>query len=193
MDFVLRYRGPLASAGGPREKHQIRLAIHPQLKQLCALNEQFKLALEANLPEATLKGRRVEVQGEFFFFTVRVGDLSYVPLISRPHHLACSLDITFLRRESPGAIVQGGDLDNRIKTLFDALRMPHDPSEIPSGITGCDERMYCLLEDDSLITRVSVTTHRLLEPPSAGEEADVDLLMHVILQSTYPMWGNLGF
>jgi hypothetical protein len=53
--------------------------------------------------------------------------------------------------------------------------------------------MYCLLEDDSLITRLSVSTHQLLEPPVEGRDSDVDLLIHVVVQATYPMWGNLGF
>jgi hypothetical protein len=49
--------------------------------------------------------------------------------------------------------------------------------------------MYCLLQDDSLITRVSVATHQLLEPLASGEDAaSVDLVM----QSTYAMWETLG-
>ena len=73
--------------------------------------------------------------------------------------------------------------------------MPHDVSEL-AGATpkSQDERMFCLLEDDSLITRVSVHTHQLLEPSIGGHvDSDVDLLMHVGIHSTYPMWGNLGF
>jgi hypothetical protein len=53
--------------------------------------------------------------------------------------------------------------------------------------------MYCLLQDDSLITRVSVATHQLLEPLASGEDAaSVDLVMHVVMQSTYAMWETLG-
>jgi hypothetical protein len=37
--------------------------------------------------------------------------------------LICRLAITFLRREDPGAVVHGGDIDNRLNTLLDALRM----------------------------------------------------------------------
>ena len=39
--------------------------------------------------------------------------------------LGCSLKVNFLRNESVGSLItQADDLDNRIKTLFDALRMP---------------------------------------------------------------------
>jgi hypothetical protein len=34
------------------------------------------------------------------------------------------LNILFLRADIPGKVVQSGDIDNRLKTLFDALRMP---------------------------------------------------------------------
>jgi hypothetical protein len=197
VDFVLLYRGPLASSGSTKEKHQIRSAIHPQLKTLCSQEPEFEKAQSDELPEGLLKGRKVEVPRplEALFFVVQLGGFRFVPLINRPHQLACSIDVIFLRREKPGAIVQGGDLDNRLKTLFDALRMPHDESELSGVAPGStNERIYCLLEDDSLITRVSVSTHQLLEPlfPD-GTQTDVELLMHVVVQSTYPMWGNVGF
>ena len=198
MDFVLRYRGPLASIGGPKDKHRIRSSIHPQLDVLCAQEPLLKQAQSDNLHEGILKGRQVEVPrplGDVLFFAVRLGGFRFVPLIHRPHNLACGLDVIFLRREKPGAIVHGGDLDNRLKTLFDALRMPHDESELAGVTPSCqDERVFCLLEDDSLITRVSVHTHQLLEPLTAGDDkSGVDLLIHVNIHSTYPMFGNLGF
>lgn len=198
MDFVLRYRGPLASTGGPQDKHRIRLAIHPQLATLCAKEPLFRQAQSDELHEGKLKGRQAEVPrplGNMLFFFVRLGGFRFVPLVHRPHKLVCGVDVTFLRREAPGAIVQGGDLDNRLKTLFDALRMPHDEAEL-AGVAppGPDDRVYCLLEDDSLITKVSVRTHQLLEPITAETgQSDVDLLLHVFVESTYPMVGNFGF
>jgi hypothetical protein len=46
------------------------------------------------------------------------------PLVRESYALHCGLKIRFLRHEPPGKIYQGGDLDNRIKTLVDALTMP---------------------------------------------------------------------
>ena len=198
MDFVLRYRGPLSSTGSPEDKHKIRRVLHPQLEVLCQQEPLLQQALSDNLHVGVLKGRKVEVpkpMGDVLFFAVPLGGYRFVPLVHRPHNLACSLDLIFLRRERPGAIVHGGDLDNRLKTLFDALRMPHDVSELGAEAPdGPDERMFCLLEDDALITHVSVRTHQLLEPSTQSHaDSDVDLLMHVIIHSTYPMIGNLGF
>jgi hypothetical protein len=130
------------------------------------------------------------------FYYISLGGYHFVPIIHRPHELACSLDILFLRRERPGAIIQhGGDLDNRLKTLFDALRLPHEQTELGGATpTTPNQRLYCLLEDDSLISKVSVSTHQNLEPlPNGCDPSKVELLLHVIVQSTYPMWGNLGF
>lgn len=198
MDFVLRYRGPLSANGSIKEKHQIRRAIHVQLQELCNQEPLLQQARSDTLPEGILRGREVEVPRplKVMYFVVRLGGFQFLPIIHRPHELACSLDILFLRRERPGAIIRhGGDLDNRLKTLFDALRMPHDSSEL-TGIAPdvSDQRLYCLLEDDALITRVSVATQQLLEPPAAGEHAStVELLIHVTVQSTYPMLANLSF
>lgn len=198
MDFVLRYRGPLPSNGSVKDKHHIRTAIHAQLQALCNQEPLLVQAKLDTLPEGVLKGREVEVPRplEIMYFFVALGGFCFVPIIHRPHELVCALDILFLRREKPGAIIRhGGDLDNRLKTLFDALRMPHDATELAGVLPECpNQRMYCLLDDDSLITRVSVSTQQLLEPIGAGEHpTTVELLIHVTVQSTYPMWANLGF
>ena len=198
MDFMLRYRGPLPSTGSPRDKQAIREALHPQLEALCKQEPLLEEASVAVLPQATIHGRQLQVQRPLkgMYFGVSVGPLEIVPIIHRPHELVCSLDVMFLRREKPGAIVvHGGDLDNRLKTLFDGLRMPHDVSELPKEtVEGEKRRLYCLLEDDALITRVSVSTHQLLEPLASGEHpTTVELLLHVTIQSTYPMIANSGF
>jgi hypothetical protein len=198
MDFVLRYRGPLASGGDPQDKQRIRRVLHPQLEVLCRQEPLLEGALSEKLHAGVIKGRKVEVPeplGNMLFFAVSLNGYQFVPLVTRPHNLACNLELVFLRRERPGAIVHGGDLDNRLKTLLDALRMPLDDSELRgSPSTSPDERMFCLLEDDSLITHLSIRTHQLLEPPTQTHaDFDVDLLMHVNIYPTFPMWGNLGF
>jgi hypothetical protein len=69
------------------------------------------------------------------------------------------LEDYFLRKEEPGRLYQGGDLDNRLKTLFDALSVPNKEQVVddPTMV----EQVYCLLEDDRLITKVDIDT-----PPS---------------------------
>ncbi len=98
-------------------------------------------------------------------FGKEIGDRRYIPTVSSAMELVCSLDVLFLRQGAPGKLIeQNSDIDNRLKTLFDALRVPSGQevqnirySRVPAGHPVC-----CLLEDDRLITGVSVNTDRLL-------------------------------
>jgi hypothetical protein len=90
------------------------------------------------------------------FFQVQMCGFSWVPLVSWHNYLNCKLDITF-HGEGQSAVRRGGDLDNRVKTLFDGLRMPLRDSEVPGNMFGKNaELAYCLLEDDSLIREFTV-------------------------------------
>jgi hypothetical protein len=121
---------------------------------------------------------------------------NFVPLVTEEFSLACSLDIVFLRPSMPGALMQSGDLDGRMKTLFDALRMPDSPEELG----GCrsplpDEKpSYVLLQDDKLITHISIRTDALLQPtgPTAGVN-DARLVIAVTIKPVNAGWHNLNF
>lgn len=125
---------------------------------------------------------------------MQLGGYDFVPLVHRQHYLHAQIDIIWLRNERAGDIVIGGDLDNRLKVLFDALRMPHKPDEVgrvPPDEEG--ERILCQLDDDSLITKLSVSTHQMLEPRQPDErESDVDLLIHVHVMASRGTWGNVS-
>lgn len=95
------------------------------------------------------------------------------------------MDILFLRRDKPGNIVKhGGDIDNRIKTLFDAFRMPTESSQVDKFSPDTEENpFFVLLEDDSLISKVSVTTDRLITPLKAPDSInDVHLVIGVSIK-----------
>ena len=121
--------------------------------------------------------------------TIRNG-YQFLPLVRDLLALRCGLKITFLRRENPGKIYQGGDVDNRSKTLFDALAVPND-DQIVQG-DNFDSPVYCLLEDDKLISSLSVETHRLLGQPSASDH-NVRLLIEVDVRVTNSRLYNQSF
>ena len=109
-----------------------------------------------------------------------VGPFRFVPLVSPSLNLICELHIFMLRPESPGALItQGGDIDNRLKTLFDALRMPKKESELPKDavVAPDEDPFFCLLEDDNLITGVSVKTDRLLFSSENDSQVHLDILV----------------
>jgi hypothetical protein len=93
-----------------------------------------------------------------------------------PGYIVIRLHVTLLRPEPPGNLItQGGDIDNRLKTLFDALSMPkHQNSLPPTASPAADQNpFFCLLGDDNLVTSVGVRTEQLLEPVDDSNCVDV--------------------
>lgn len=178
VKFRLVYDGQLPSASNnsrKKQKHDIRKSVHQQLRQFIKMR-------------ASVEGRH-GIKSK----TMQIRDFQFVPLVTKEHAVFCHLDILFLRSGPPGSIVFGGDLDNRLKTLFDALRVPHNENELPpNAVPDEDERVFrCLLEDDSLITGHSVTTDRLLAAPE--KQDDVRLIIQVQIEPVVRGEGNLGF
>jgi hypothetical protein len=114
---------------------------------------------------------------------------NFLPLVTKRLCLRCSLDILFLRvDEYPFVFGGSGDIDARLKMLFDSLRMADNATELPVGAKPeKDENpFFVLLEDDKLITEVRVSTDRLLKLPEARppEKHDVYLQITVRLNPT---------
>jgi hypothetical protein len=120
----------------------------------------------------------------------------FVPLISKSGGFTCSLDVLFMRRDAPGDIIipgsGGGDIDNRLKTLFDALKMPERVEDLGGlPITEDENPFFCLLTDDGLITRVAITSDRLLVPLAEGEKKnDVYIVVHVTMSDESSIFGG---
>jgi hypothetical protein len=201
MEFRLTYKGTLPSegSGGSRtkEKHQLRKHFHKQLRELWQQHpdlrqqaEQYFIVQEVAYIESKPKRILPTYPGTAGAKTwlehiaddhQRCGG-RFVPLVSKRGGFTCSLEILFLRRDNPGHLISsGGDIDNRLKVLFDGLKMPSTVGELGGFAIDSDENpFYCLLEDDSLITSVSVITDRLLNPQLPEEKVhDVDLVIRV--------------
>jgi hypothetical protein len=189
LSFTLSYDGPLPSAGNATrvpEKQALRRAFHPQLKTW------WKTGPLA----ATL----ADIGGTFwqtFVVSLLAADtgFTFLPVVARFLNVVCELDILLLKPEEPGKfILNTGDLDNRLKLLFDALRMPTSKDEIPSEDTpqtGERPHFFCLLEDDALITKVSIRADRLLVP--LPRPHDIRLVVGVSLRATYLTNQNFPF
>jgi len=108
--------------------------------------------------------------------------------------LFAEIELDLMRPEPPGRLLtQGGDMDNRLKTLFDALTMPRHANALPPDVQPQEGEMpfFCLLEDDNLVTSLSVKTEQLLEPDV--DESTVDLLIRVSIGRTKNTLGNGAF
>ena len=107
--------------------------------------------------------------------------------------MVAELDVHVLWPQKPGAIISsGGDIDNRLKTLLDALKVPSEPTAVPPGSTPQEGEVpfFCLLEDDSLITKLTVDTDRLLEPNTSSGE--VELSIKVRTRQLEVLMGTIG-
>jgi len=110
---------------------------------------------------------------------IQRGSRKFLPLVRNELALKCALK--FLRKEEPGRLIQEGDLDNRLKTLFDALAVPDDQQIVEDDSIA--DPIYCLLENDALITGCAIETHRLLSRPGASKR-EVHLLIEVDVRVT---------
>jgi hypothetical protein len=194
MEFHLLYSGKLTKNASVTQKHSIRQQINPQLLNLWITHPALRWMREHGI--CTKDSEIITL--DQFATQFRVGDFRFVPLICETFLTTCSLDILFLRREDPGAIIgQSGDIDNRIKTLFDALRMPK-PGEEMKNLKPSEEGedpFFCLLENDSRITDFRVTGDRLLTPikePSHSEN-EVHLVIRVKVNVVRPIPLNMSF
>jgi hypothetical protein len=178
MEFTLVYQGPLKANGRVKEKQCLRRIFHRQLKQLWETSIFKSVKNCYFLDDNPPKGNTSIIR--------KVGKFRFAPLVTQRLHLYAELSIMMLRPGPAGAIAyQGGDIDNRLKTLFDSLRMPENESEIPENDSPeekDEDPFFCLLEDDKFITKISVETDQLLEP--TDDPTFVNLMMHVKIKAT---------
>lgn len=181
MRFSLTYSGVLPAAGTPRDKERIRQVLHPQLRELwthdpLSIHPQYLQPQEPN---------QISVLAE-------VDGHAFAPLVTSKLHLLANLDILLLRPERPGGIVtSGGDIDNKLKTLFDAFGVPTAQQLAQSGASPSSlaDPTFTLLEDDRLIARVNVDTDRLLAAPAPDH---VELTIRVSLRARKLIYGNMN-
>jgi len=197
VKFRLVYDGalPPEDRATPGLKQQIREQLHPQLRNLWYEHPMMRSYVR-------------EKHGQNHKEVDRVADayaahgFRWVPLIRLANHMACSLNILVLLRREPYQVFSGterGDLDNRIKTLIDGLRMPRQKTEVgniqpPVG----NEPFFCLLEDDKAVYEFNVRADRLLAPPRPDQkERDVVAVIsvHVTTSEGFELsgWLQAGF
>lgn len=202
MKFYLVYRGPLSATQAKSKKRaeirKIRKQLQPQLKTLWETHPALiRLRWTARVPgketytmgagdsplyEYAQKppGPLAMLQDGFVDLTAPIErhGKRFIPLVRKSLDLTCAVHILFLRQEDPGSLVKkAGDLDNRVKTLFDALEMPSadaSPEQLPE-----DDPIYSLMENDTLVSGFDVDSERLLLP-----ETDYPNEVHLVMEVT---------
>jgi hypothetical protein len=211
MKFTFTYDGPLWSqntSGVFDKKWEMRETLHPQFERLWKVHPSLKslprkievihpyqpweryhtFSPDPLIAEPPLKDTEINLQAP-----VEISGVKFIPLVRFSYAITCSLSILFLRPEPPGNLIRpGGDIDNRIKTFLDALRVP--PKNEAGNVANREPKpsgaVHCLLEDDSLITGLSVRTAQLLENVPSNH---VRLVVDVDVSVTHPRIYNLIF
>ncbi len=164
MEFRLIYEGPLHGQGARSpHKWEIRRALHSQLQRLWREHPLKEAA--GHLLVHPAQDNRPSV-------IVEKGGLLFAPLVTQRLNLYAELSVLLFRQQPRGMLItDGGDIDNRLKTLLDGLRVPHGSMEGRTEMPGEPDPspLYCLLEDDSLVTKVSIESEQLLRPALPDE------------------------
>ena len=187
MEFRLTYAGRLLAHKGGRSGHvhDIRQEFHKQLKILWNEHPVLKRGYPSgsNIPDLETTWVKTYPQGEY----------KWKPIVTEKNGLICALEILMLRKGPPGKVWT--DIDNRLKTLFDALRIASPDELQKESLKPGQSPFYVLLEDDHLITRVAVTSDMLLEPVERAEGDDnaVRLVINVTVRPYKVMWDNVDF
>jgi hypothetical protein len=199
VEFRLLYWGEvLASSNTKRrsaEKQAMRREFHPQLKRLWKTRRNLRFLVQdigmrgevisrdgvATVPRTgTWEGLGFEKMAD----ERPIRGFRFIPLVTENQDVRCSIEILFLRNEDTGnLIIQGGDVDARIKTIFDALRMPKagelSEKDKPEGD---EDPFFVLLEDDKLISQVTVSAEQLLLLPGKNAISPNDAFLQIKIE-----------
>jgi len=209
-------RDPLPGQLNPlaQHKHEIRRVFHKQLKHLWAINDFLRFYRrhpEDIMGVSPVDSRPIYESAAWFghkeedkiplieYIASQHNEHGYrfVPLVRKEFSLLCSIDILFLRRDIPGSAIQAGDIDNRVKTLIDALRKPDNANELKGNELPSqgEDPFFCLLENDKLVSHFAVETDTLLDEIILGDadERKARVVITVELRPYFPTYFNLAF
>lgn len=191
----LTYRGSLPSRNRPGKqrseaKDEMRHQFSEQLWEAAKRHHRLLSDVDVSHNAVRRKSRLVPSLGPNALTAGPIPSVEhqgrwFSAIVTVERELVCHLDIVLLRRQrSAGQIVYGGDLDNSLKVILDALRVPQHDNEtrpapiqfrkgyVPPKSIKARPWSLCLLEDNSLITKLSIRADLLNEPRRAGQQVD---------------------
>jgi len=196
MEFRLLYEGELLPCTNSKrrssEKHAIRRVLHPQLRRLWQVKNNLR---QLTYHDPVGADKPSNEQERFDLGIARIGErwsragYQLIPLVTAEMALRCSVEILLLRPEEKRLIFEQGDIDGQLKTVFDALKIPLNLDETGGMGPQEDETpFYCLLEDDRLISEVTVKADQLLLLPHERKVKanDAFVVIHVKVNHATP-------
>ena len=193
MRFMLRRDIPTDKKGNVPIKQVLRHQFHGQLKMLWDTTSELAGLRDRGLPIGRAKSKGITFDypghGSSHYRGALKGhdEYEFIPLVTYRCGWECAIDVRFLIRQDRINTLNPeiGDADKRVRILLDALRIPQDDKEVDWTVESLPSPLYCLLEDDSIISRMTVETMPLLnEPRDQNIDADMDQLTHVAVTLT---------
>lgn len=219
MRLRLTYAGPLLSSNplDPdkriEHKHDLRRAFHKQIKEhwethaFLGSYAAVPVNFTRKIPEGALSKWTEQEQGQRYTLAQLLGRIyghdgyNFAPLIWKENNLHCAIRILCLRRDTPDAVRPGRDIDNRVKTLIDALCAPsaRQGSPMKNGAplppSADEDPFYVLMDDDRQISHLEVETDKALEldPINPTDESFVRLVISVEIRPFNTDMFNLSY
>lgn len=174
MEFYLSLSCHISTTGHRAQKFILRRLFHEQFKHLREFHKEHNLGSAHTFDRSNIK---------------EVGPFSFLPLITCGCGKIVELDIILLSHYEPQNYVgyQTGDVDNKLKSIMDGLRMAQNKNEIRSEqVHEGEETFYTLLEDDALVSRVNIRHDRLLfNLEETQNKKDTFTLIHVKIRNKF--------
>lgn len=203
MQFRLLFDGEIGSDSRAPVKQAIRRALHPQLRRLWLVNRRLRELADHNgrmfhaqmqtqagqPPTCPLEDEAIQFAFDHWGDRWKCGPFRLVPLVTKELGVICSIEVLLLRPDDDTYVLDHGDLDGHVKTLFDGLRMPTKQNETGSSTPTADENpFFCLLEDDRLVSELRVKSDKLLLPPhkATATKHDAFAVITVNISHKYP-------
>jgi len=199
LRFHLTYEGPLrGSFNGEKrasEKHTIRKEFHRQLRNLWKTPPLNRMFQTIHLVTVNA-GPKSETRLDYLYKNYARLNGHFIPLVTEDMGVWCGIDVLFLRSGKPGKVFKSGDIDNRMKTLLDALKMPEAMQDLGGQPFPAEDEdpFFCLLQDDGLVPKFSVEADTLLQPLDGGipKDSDARLIITVELRPISSVFGGIA-
>lgn len=202
MELTLTFRGrlPASQAGVSKAgatnaiRQHFSVQLEKKFREMPTFVHNSQDIAKAKLVDGRVIWDEPKGKHDLCFCDVEAFGGIYRSIVGSHSGLACHLDVEVWAREARGVLMADGDLDNRLKTLIDSLAMPRHQSQLGGMVSPRGDLTFCLLEDDSQVTRLSVRVERWDEPPNAnGSLSEVQVRVRANISPFEPRVYHFGF
>lgn len=178
MDFFLTYQGRVKSSKDVQMTNDFRKSFSKQLMRMKDDPRLTDWIEELSNPKDEIKGAR------------NFNSIDFVPFFGISSRTTVELQITMLSGLAAKSPINSGDLDNRMKRIIDGLRCPQQQNEVPVDSIFENNRCFCLMSDDSILTNLRMEIYPNL---SSKTEHETFVMIKIKVRAISLTWQNSAF